>query len=305
MSNIPKRVKRILVVVVALALVGGGFLFPPGLAHIQLPAEKIVEPFGFPITNTILATWVVMAVLVGTSVWATRRMQAVPTGLQNLAEMGVEALANLVEGVAGKERGKKFFPLVATIFIFILVANWMGLLPFFGTLGIVHEVHGEPEFTPLLRSASTDLNTTLGLALISVATIQVFGVRYLGFRSYVGRFVTLRGPIDMFVGLLELISEFAKIISLSFRLFGNIFAGEVLLGVIGFLMPWVAIVPFMGLELFVGAMQAFIFAMLTLVFLVSATTSHEGAHENSHERSREAGGVRYDKVAEATGFEQH
>lgn len=304
MSNIPKRVKRIIVVVVALALVGGGFLFPPGLAHIQLPAEKVVEPFGFPITNTMLATWVVMAVLVGTSFWATRRMQEVPSGLQNLAEMGVEALANLVDGVAGKERGRKFFPLVASIFIFILVANWMGLLPLFGTLGIIREVHGEREFIPLLRSASTDLNTTLGLALISVGTIQVFGIRYLGFRGYTSRFINVRGPIDMFVGLLELISEFAKIISLSFRLFGNIFAGEVLLGVIGFLMPWVAIVPFMGLELFVGAMQAFIFAMLTLVFLVSATTSHEGAHEESHDRSREAGGVQY-QVAEATGFEQH
>ena len=291
MSNLPKRAKLGIVLVVTLALVGCGFAFPPGLAHIQLPAEAVASPFGFPITNTILATWLAMAVLVGLSWAATRNMKEVPTGLQNLVEMAVEYLANLVNDVAGKERGRKFFPLVATIFIFILVANWMGLMPLFGTFGLYHEVHGEHGearvLVPFLRSAATDLNTTLGLAMISVVTIQVFGVRSLGFKGYASRFVNLRGPLDMFVGLLELISEFAKIISLSFRLFGNIFAGEVLLGVIGFLMPWVAIVPFMGLELFVGAMQAFIFAMLTLVFLVSATTSHEGAHEGAHETARE------------------
>lgn len=287
MSNLPKRAKLGIVVVATLALVGCGFVFPPGLAHIQLPAEAVASPFGFPITNTILATWLAMLVLVGLSWAATRNMREVPAGLQNLVEMAVEYLANLVNDVAGKERGRKFFPLVATIFIFILVANWMGLMPLFGTLGTYHEAHGERVFVPLLRSAATDLNTTLGLALISVVTIQVFGVLSLGFRGYTSRFINIRGPLDMFVGLLELISEFAKIISLSFRLFGNIFAGEVLLGVIGFLMPWVAIVPFMGLELFVGAMQAFIFAMLTLVFLVSATTSHEGAHEGAPESAHE------------------
>lgn len=282
MSKIPKKIRTILVIVFALALVGVGFLFPPGLNHIQLPAESIGSVLGFTITNTMFTTWLVMIVLVVMSYLATRRMKEVPSGMQNVLEFVVEYLANLVDDVAGKERGKKFFPLVATIFIFVLAANWMGLLPLFGSLGVYHEVHGEKEFIPLLRSAATDLNTTVGLALISIVTVQVYGLRYLGFKGYTSRFFTVKGPIDMFVGLLELISELAKIISLSFRLFGNVFAGEVLLGVIGFLVPWVVVLPFMGLELFVGAMQAFIFAVLTLIFLVSATMSHDGSHEGSH-----------------------
>lgn len=287
MSMIPKKARKYLIAVVALALIGVGFLFPPGLNHIQLPAEGICTILGFTITNTIFTTWIVMLVLVLLAYFGTRQMKEVPSGLQGVLEPIVEYLANMVDDMAGREKGKKFFPLVATIFIFVLAANWMGLLPLFGSLGIYHEAHGEKVFVPILRSAATDLNTTVGLALIAMVTVQVYGVRYLGLKGYLSRFFTVKGPIDMFVGLLELISEFAKIISLSFRLFGNVFAGEVLLGVIAFLVPWVMVLPFMGLELFVGVMQAFIFAVLTLIFLVSATVSHEGSHEEAHEASRE------------------
>jgi len=145
---------------------------------------------------------------------------------------------------------------------------------------------------PLLRSASTDLNTTIGLSLIAVAAIQYFGVRSVGARAYIGRFINFSGEglfmkfISFFMGLLEIISELSRIISLGFRLFGNIFAGEVLLTVIGFLIPFVAVLPFYGLELFVGAIQAFIFAILTLVFCTLAAMEHGGeAHGEAHGES--------------------
>src|SRR5262249_7027906 len=163
-----------------------------------------------------------------------------------------------------------------TIFFFVITANWMGLVPGFGSIGYWENVPGEEqqEFVPLLRAATTDLNTTLAIALTSVIATQVFGLRTLG-GGYVSKFINFRGPIDFYVGILELIAEFAKIISFTFRLFGNIFAGEVLLAVIVFLVPWIAALPFYGLELFVGFIQAFVFAVLTLVFMTLATTAHE------------------------------
>ena len=290
--------RKWLIIILVLALFVGGFFFrAPKMAHIQLPAEKVFEVGGFPVVNTMLSTWVTMVVLLVLAWLGTRRIREVPGRLQSLLEVAVEAWIGLVESVAGPAKGRRFFTIVASIFLFILVNNWLGLFPFFGSLGFweaaeagkeaaaeaAHAAEAEPLFVPLLRSASTDLNTTIALALVSVALTQVYGVQHLGFGSYAAKFVNLRGgPIGLFVGVLELVSEFAKIISLSFRLFGNMFAGEVLLATMAFLIPWVASVPFMGLELFVGLMQAFVFAILTLVFMTMATTSHEEHAESHH-----------------------
>lgn len=268
-------------------VIGGAIFFPVGKPHVQLPAEKIGELAGIPITNTMTAAWATIIVLSLLFFFATRKMQMVPGRLQCLAEAAIEVLLGLSDSIAGKEKSRMFFPLVGSFFLYIMVSNWMGLLPGYTTIGLIETIegeHGEVEqlLLPLFRSANTDLNTTLALAIVSVVATQFYGIRALGTFSYIGRFFTLKGPMDFFVGILETVSEIAKIISFSFRLFGNVFAGEVLLGVMVFLVPWVASVPFMGLELFVGAIQAFVFMLLTLVFLTVATTGHGGEHETEH-----------------------
>ncbi|EKD86387.1 MAG: hypothetical protein ACD_37C00314G0001, partial [uncultured bacterium] len=147
---------------------------------------------------------------------------------------------------------------------------WAGLLPGVGSIGLERIHGGEKEFIPLFRAGSADLNTSLALALISMITIQMVGIKALGV-AYLQRFFNFKNPLYFYVGLLELISEFSKVISFSFRLFGNIFAGEVLLAVIAFLIPVIAPIPFLGMEIFVGFIQALVFSMLTAVFINAAT----------------------------------
>jgi F-type H+-transporting ATPase subunit a len=166
---------------------------------------------------------------------------------------------------------------VATVFIFILTANWGGLVPGVGSL-LIEGGEGH-QAVPLLRAPGADLNFTLGLAIIAVLAVQFFGITMLGARRYSRRFFTLKNPIFTFVGILELSAELVKVISFSFRLFGNIFAGEVLLVIIGFLLPYFVPLPFLFLETFVGFIQAFIFSMLTLVFIALAVTDHEEEHQ--------------------------
>ena len=248
------------------------------MVHISLSAEKIVELFGFPITNTLLTSWLVMAVLILGAYMLSRRLAVLPAGSQNFSEMAIDGLLNFMTTIAGNRKdAERFFPIVATIFIFVLLANWAGILPGVGSIGFyeeaIREEHGEAQrtFVPFFRSVNSDLNMTLALALIAVTLSHYFGVGALGAFRHAGKFFNFRNPINFFVGLLEFISEFAKIISFSFRLFGNVFAGEVLLVIITFLAPVIAPVPFYGLELFVGFIQALIFAVLTMMFLVVAT----------------------------------
>jgi F-type H+-transporting ATPase subunit a len=273
---------RWLIFLLVIALLALSFVVRPPLAHIQLPGEHLFDLFGVPITNSTFTAYLVSIILIVVSFLATRRLPLVPVGrFQTFIEAVVELLLNLVEGVAGRQRGRQFFPLVATIFLFILTANWMGLLPGFATVGLMVEHHGELMLVPFLRSANSDLNTTIGLAIVSVVAIQYFGIRYTGLRAYIGKFISFSSPIAFIMGLLELIGEVSRVVSLSFRLFGNIFAGEVLLLVMSFLVPFVAVLPFYGLEIFVGAIQAFIFAMLTLVFATLASLEHGGeSHES-------------------------
>lgn len=253
------------------------------MPHIEIAAEKLFTIGGFTITNTLVTSWIIVALLIAVAVLVRRRLALVPGGLQNVFELFVEQFIALMQGVLGsRDTAEKYFPVVGTVFIFILASNWLGIMPGIGSVGFFETTPDHHEkFIPLLRSAASDLNVTLALATVTVFIIHVLAVGAIGFRAHLSKFFTIRNPIDAFVGLLELISEFAKIISFSFRLFGNIFAGEVLLVVTGFLMPFGGPLPFLMLEIFVGFVQALVFAMLTTVF-ISIAVSHHGAEEVAH-----------------------
>lgn len=243
--------------------------------EISLAAEPIFKIAGFSVTNSLFASFILSFLfLLFALIFSRKKLTKVPSArsLQNIVETFVEMLYNTFEKIAS-EQTRKIFPLVATFFIFILFSNWMGLLPGFGSIGVWEKIKGKEILVPLLRGPTADVNTTLVLALIAMTTIQVLGLKNLGIH-YLKKFFNLTHPIRAFVGFLELISEFSKIISFAFRLFGNVFAGEVLLTVMVFLIPVIVPVPFLGLELFVGLVQAFVFTMLTLVF-IRVATSHE------------------------------
>ncbi len=246
---------------------------PPTLA-----SETIFHIGSFEVRNTLITSLMAMIVLIVVGLVLKRKKYAmVPGGFQNLVEALVGGIYGFFAGVVGDEKkAKKFFPLVATIFFFVLISNWMGLLPGFGSIGLWEHHGGHLILVPLLRSTYADVNMTLAIAAISVIATQVFGFSMLGLKGYGGKFFVnpLKNPVGSFVGILELMSEVSKMISFTFRLFGNVFAGEVLLLVIAFLVPFVAPIPFYGLEIFVGFIQALVFSFLTLVFLKIATTSH-------------------------------
>ncbi|MSQ25439.1 MAG: F0F1 ATP synthase subunit A [Dehalococcoidia bacterium] len=396
----------IVVLAVTASVLGRLFLNSP-IAHIQLAAETVGNDiFGkWNITNSLIAAWCAVAVVIILAILATRKMQIVPRNrFQNLVEAFIGWLADLTESMAGRKWGPTFLPLIATLFIFILVANWSALLPVFGTIGkvepaqeiLAHELrdvvkdvndaakkrdpgaveyvlvkkadahgheempyekpapnivaafqrevgndrlvifdgeegtrlipigfkkikemriseywdfdhwearHGEVEIKvgdnletlnidgktpgrllPYLRSMNTDLMNTLALALVAMFLIEYWGIKANGFGSYASRFINFKqGPIGFAVGLLEIISEFARIISFSFRLLGNMFAGEILLFSSLFLLPVMAgvvILPFF-METAVGMIQALVFSVLALVFGSMAVTSHE-EHGEAH-----------------------
>jgi len=182
---------------------------------------------------------------------------------------------DFTKNIIGTDRNtEKVFPFIVTFFIFILISNWLGLVPGVGTIGINVEKDHSEHFFPFLRAPAADLNTTLAFAIISVIITNIFGISAIGFSKHVGKFISFKNPIAFFVGILETIAEVAKILSFSFRLFGNVFAGEVLLIVIATLVPYIAPVPFLALEIFVGFIQALVFTMLTLVFIKVAIEEH-------------------------------
>lgn len=244
--------------------------------NISLAAEPLFHVGSFPITNTLIMAWSVIAVLTVFAWIARSQLALIPRGVSNAFEAVVEALLNFVNSVTNdREQSERFLPIIATIFLFVIASNWIELVPGLGTIGIREVEEGRSVLVPFIRSASADLNVTLAIAVISVAVTQWFGVRALGLGGHLKKFFNLSNPIMTFVGLLELVSEFAKIVSFSFRLFGNIFAGEVLLLVVSSLAPYIVPLPFLVLEIFVGFVQALVFSMLTLVNLQMAT---EHAH---------------------------
>ena len=250
-----------------------------GAGEEGLPANQFV------LTNTLLSSWIATLVLVALFFFATRSMKLAPRGLQNFVEAIIGVMYDFVESVAGSQNARRFFPMFATIFLFVVVNAWLGLLPIYPSLGFLEGGHIERH---LLRPAGTDLNMPLALALVSFVFVEYWALRTLGF-GYFGKFFRVRGLlrvrsvqslfqaiIDIFVGLLELLSELVRVVSFTFRLFGNMTAGEILLLVTAFLVPFVFSLPFYGLEILVGFIQALIFAGLTLVFVTIAIVPHEG-----------------------------
>jgi F-type H+-transporting ATPase subunit a len=303
------------VIVLALVVVGviagplGKSLFPsvhlPGwlsvpTPEISLPADVVFHVGPLAITNTMVATWITFVVLILASVLITRRMKLVPGRMQAAFEFLLGWLYDFCTSAAGEKNGRRFFPLVATIFLFVSFNAWLGLLPGYSAITI-HTGEGAAH---LIRPANTDLNTTLAIAIVAVIAVQITGLTAVGpgyFKKFfnvhglteflrggkqivTGKFIdglstALTGIVEMFIGVLEFLSEFViRLISFTFRLFGNMTAGEVLLLVALFLVPMVVALPFYLLELLVGFLQAIIFAGLTLIFLDISVASHEEEH---------------------------
>ena len=271
-----------------------GWLSVPA-PHPELPVGVLFHLFGIPIANSVITAWLSIIVLVGISYAVTHRLKLIPNRLQGVIEAALGWLLNFCQEVAGEKNGRRFFPIVATIFLFVVTNAWLSLLPGFGSILITN---AEGEAVHIFRGANTDINLTLALALISFVFIEYCGIRSLGVFRYMSKFINtgrffrsigqvlkgkvrvglsgmFSGIIDIFVGGLEGLSEFIRIISFTFRLFGNMTAGEILLLLIMFLIPWIAVLPFYGLELLVGFVQALIFGGLTLVFATVAATHHE------------------------------
>src|SRR3989344_3597977 len=253
------------------------------MSEISIKAETLFHLGVFNFTNSYLLSLIVVGIFVSLSLWLRGVIMMIPGKLQSLFELFTEEALKMMDAVLGsRTQSERYFPIVATIFLFVMLSNWMGLLPGTGSLGLTHEIykHGETEHVliPLLRAPTSDLNFTIALAIIAVFSVNLLGAMAVGMRTHAGKFFNFKNPIYTFVGLLELVSEFVKIISFSFRLFGNVFAGEVLLIIIGFLGPYFLPLPFLFLEVFVGFIQAFIFAMLTLVFIGMSVSHHEVEH---------------------------
>jgi F-type H+-transporting ATPase subunit a len=241
-----------------------------------LAPEQIGTLFGIPITNTLVMSWVVIILLTAIAVVIGKRLKLTPSRFQTLFEWLVEFVYDYIaETLESRELARKFFPYLTTIFLFVFTSNLIEFTPGIGSFGFFHG----SEFVPLFRSVNTDLNVTLMLAIVSFLVIEITGIVVIGAVKYGGKFLNFRGGvIGFFVGIIELFSEIARIVSFSFRLFGNVFAGEVLILVVIFFLPYVAPVPVMLFELFVGFVQAAIFALLTLFFIKIAIMEPHEAH---------------------------
>jgi F-type H+-transporting ATPase subunit a len=236
--------------------------------HVVLAPEILGHAGPLPITNTLIVSWVVMGVLILAAFFVRLNLKKIPVSkVQNGAEALIEAVYNMVADLA-HSKARTFFPWLMTFFLFILIANLFGLFPGFATITYNH--------LPLLRSINSDLNMTLALGLTSVVVTHFYAIKFLGIGSYFKKWFSLEMfGIFLFVGLLELVGEFTKIVSLSLRLFGNIFAGEVVLGTVSGIFAFFVPLPFYFLEVIVAVVQAGVFMMLTLAFMVLLTEKHE------------------------------
>jgi F-type H+-transporting ATPase subunit a len=278
--------------------IGGNLEFPPPHAVWQLdpdhplPTTGLVIGWNISISNTILTMWLVMAVLIVIAFAATRRMQATPGHLQNIVEFIYQSLDDFATGIGGSGV-RRHLPWYMSFFLLILFCNWSGLIP---PIGKIHE----------LRAPTSDVNVTIGLALVSFAYFQTQGFKTLGVRGYLGKFFPFyefrngigAGAIALFVGLIELLLEFVKPVTLAMRLFGNIYGGEVALGVIIALTVVILPTLFYGLELLLNFVQALIFSILTLMYTLQAVESHE--HEEG-EVAEEAVAALHDADRQAHG----
>lgn len=262
-------------------------------------AEPLAHIGAFPITNSLVTAWGALVIIIILSISLRLKLKEVPGKLQNIFEIIVEGALKLSDQVTNDRRlTLKIFPLAISIFFFVLINNWLGILPGGGSIGQVVNEHGENILVPFLRGGTADINTTLALAIIAVVGANIFGVVTIGGWKMFNKYVNLKvlgqifskvrhdptvlivAPITFFVGVLEIIGEFAKIASLSFRLFGNVFAGEVLLASMAALVAYAVPVPFLFLEILVGVIQALIFSMLTLVYFTISAQDH--SEEDHH-----------------------
>ena len=242
---------------------------------VVLKAEQIGSVFNFPITNSLLMAWLVMGLLILSAYFFGRSLKMVPGKLQAGVEWAFEgAIGYMTEVLESEKLARRFFPLVASIFLFVAVINEIEFFPGVGSIGLIHA----SEFLPILRAPTTDLNFTLALAMIAFFTIEVTGIAMLGFFKYAKKYVNLKSPVGFVVGLIELISNLGRLVSFSFRLFGNIFEGEVMVLVASYFLPYVLPAPLMGFEMFIGLIQALVFAMLTLFFIKLAIVEPHEAH---------------------------
>jgi F-type H+-transporting ATPase subunit a len=252
-----------------------------GISVILAP-EQITTLWGIPITNTLITSWVAIAILIIVAIIVRSRLSYTPGRFQALLEALVIYVQDFIKETLEDDKwSRRVFPLLITIFLFIATSNIIEFTPGIGSVGFFS---ASGAFTPLLRSVNTDLNVTLTLAIISVISIEVFGIIAVGFWRYAGKFINFRGHsiaervLNFFVGLIELVSELSRFISFSFRLFGNIFAGEVLIAVVTYFVPYVVPAPLMAFEMFVGFVQAAVFALLTLFFIKLAITDPHAEH---------------------------
>lgn len=259
-----------------------------------LYAEPIAHIGNFPVTNSLLNSWLVLLVVIIFGIIVSRKIRLVPKGLQNGLEIIFEGFLDMFDGVTNsRKKSLQFAPLALTFFFFILLNNWLGILPGIGSIGKIVIENGHKVFIPFFRGGTADLNTTLALAIIGVVASHILGVIATGWWYYLNKFINIKAfleipkkvrkdptillvnPIKAFVGLIEIIGELAKVASLSFRLFGNIFAGEVLLASMAAILAWGIPIPFMFLEVIVGLIQALIFMMLILTYLTINTSKEE------------------------------
>lgn len=282
--------------------------------HISIGAEHLFDIFGLHVTNTMLTSWFVVVFLVIVSIWTGRHMRKYPNGKLSFALEGIlDGFISFMSAFAGdKKTVRKFLPFVVTLFFYVLTSNWAGTLPGVETIGITsshpeehveqehtteektesmveetaektdeQEVHAAEEthakFLPLFRTVNSDINMTLVFAILIVVGSHLVGLKTIGAKHHIGKFIVnpFKNPIGFFVGILELIGEVSRIVSLTFRLFGNIFAGSVLMLIVSFLAPFIVPIPFLGLELFVGFIQALVISVLAVMFLASATHKHD------------------------------
>lgn len=346
----------LLLTVIGVVWVGGA---PP---YITVPPDHLATIGGYVVTNTVISAWTSILLLLVLALYVGPRLSLVPQGFAGAVEAAISGFYSICESVAGPENTRRFFPLVATIFFFVLTTNLIALFPGTKTVGTAQPNYGSTQailhqvdvpvlgkvayipFTPdtrdvkgagelpllpaetaqslhkaegkyeastdgsfsggvrgALRPVHTDVNAPLAIAIFSFLFVEFWGLQTLGL-GYLGKFFAFgaifkKGPlgiIDIFVGLLELVSELSRIVSFTFRLFGNIFAGSVLMLMMTFLTPFVLILPFYGLEIFVGAIQAFVFSVLTLVFAVSAVSHHGDGHDEHGEGHGDGHGESHD-----------
>jgi len=269
--------------------------------EVTIYAEPIFHIGKFQITNSLLTSWVAVLVIFVFALEIRLKLKKIPGKVQNIFEVIFEGALSLVDQVTNDRKiSKKIFPLVFSLFVFILVNNWLGLLPVLGSFGFLVNEGAHTAFVPLLRSGTADINTTLALSIMIVIGSNLFGIFAIGLWKTFNKYVNIKAlwsiipkvrkdptillvaPINFFVGLLELVGEMAKIASLSFRLFGNVFAGEVLLASMAAIFAYIVPGPFLFLEVFVGLIQALIFALLATVYFTIAAQDHSEHEEHEH-----------------------